>query len=188
MTPLDFARAILKRLSLPETQNNLISLVAFVGIEQGHWSNTARFNPLNTTLVMQGSTRAPGTIVQRYTSWAQGVEANARTLAQSNMRGIVDALRASADPQVFLRALSDSPWCSNPKTVANRGPDCTGDPNQGPCYCNYAKFSARSLAQTWANKPDPVGSAAPASGNFAVLVAVAILIGVVWYKWGRKAI
>jgi len=169
------------------SQNNLVSIVAFVGIEGGHYANAARFNPLNTTLPMAGSSKAPGTIVQRYTSWTQGIEANARTLAQSNMRGIVQALQQSADPQVFLRALSDSPWCSAPSTVSDRAPDCPA--GQGvSCYCNYAKFSARALYQSWANRKDPVGivaASSPANG-IAVLFAIAVLLTVVWYKWGRR--
>lgn len=192
VTPLDFARALLSRLGLPLSSNNLISIVAFVGIEGGHYANAARFNPLNTTLVLPGSTRAPGTIVQAYTSWTQGVEANARTLAQSNMRGITQALAQSVDPQMFLRALSDSPWCSAKSTVADRAPECTGEPGQGPCYCNYAKFSARALYQNWANRKDPVGGGALVAttgaqvGGVAILLAVAVLLAVVWYKWGRR--
>lgn len=187
-TPKDFAIALLRRLNLPETTNNVISLVAFVGIEQGHWGNKARFNPLNTRLLMPGSYKAPGTIVQAYKSWADGIEANARTLSQSNMRGIMNALRSSVDPQAFLVALSDSAWCSNPKTIAERGPDCTGNPNQGPCYCNYAKFSAKALYQNWANRQDggTLTASSQSSGGIAVLFAIAVLLAVVWYKWGRR--
>jgi len=189
VTPLDFARALLSRLNLPMSSNNLTSIVAFVGIEQGHWSNQARFNPLNTTLRMPGSTSATGVGVQRYTSWTQGVEANARTLAQTNMKGIVQALAQSADPQVFLRALSDSAWCSAKSTIAERGPNCTGDPKQGPCYCNYTAFSAKALYASWANRKDPVGGGAivkSASGGIPILLALGVLIAVIWYKWFRR--
>lgn len=191
MTPLDFARALLNRLGLPQSSNNLVSLVAFVGIEAGHWNNKARFNPLNTTQTMPGSTKAPGTIVQAYTSWTQGVEASAKTLTNGLYGGLIAALKESADPQTFLRALSDSRWCSAPSTVSDRSPECGTEEGKGvPCYCNYAKFSAKALYNEWANRPDPVGGAiapiGPQIGGLAILFGAAILIFVVWYKFVRR--
>lgn len=160
-TPKDFAIALLNRMGLPVTQNNVVSLVAFIGIE-GTWP--AGKNPFNSMLRMPGSTSRTSLGVQSYPTWEAGLEANAKTLAQQNMRGIVAALRANVDPQTFLRALSDSPWCSDLSTVANRSPKCNME--QGVlthCYCDYGAFNANALYNQWANRDDASGSIATGS-------------------------
>lgn len=172
------------------TQNNVVSLVAFVGIE-GTWP--AGKNPLNSMLRISGSTSRTNLGVQSYPSWETGIEANAKTLAQQNMRGIVNALRADASPQTFLRALSDSPWCSAKETVATRSPEC--NMQQGVltrCYCNYAAFNAQALYNTWANRDDGAGTIASSTSvmNWAkqhpVLTVGAFVLaagGVAYYLW-----
>lgn len=109
-TPLDFARALLTRLGLPDTQNRLVSIVAFVGTEMGNWAANRRGskNPLNTRL-SYGGTLPPGSI-QIYPNWTAGIEATARTIGQPNMRSILDALRADAAPENFMRAIDQSQW------------------------------------------------------------------------------
>jgi hypothetical protein len=138
MTPLDFARAILHRFNIPETQNRLIGLVAFAGIEGGHWAPSLRgsHNPFNTTLRMTGSRSITSVGVQAYPDWSTGVEATARTMAQSNMHTIMDALRTDASPKAFLHAITQSAWCPG---------------------CNYDPFDPYALYSANANKDDGEG-------------------------------
>jgi hypothetical protein len=185
-TPLQFAEALLDQLGLPRTQNRLVSLVAFVGIEG---TFPAGHNPLNTTLSMPGATNRTGVGVKDYVDWAQGVDATARTLKGSNMRGIVDSLSRDDDPQTFLQALSDSPWCSAPSTVDGRYPECgTADAQGMPCYCNYAKFNAQAIYNAWANRDDGSGTIATSPLGFAkqhplltVGLALAAMGTALWY-------
>jgi hypothetical protein len=133
-TPKEFVVALLNRLGLEPTKNRIIGLVDFAAREGGHWGNpVTRFNPMNTSLSMSGAKNVVGQ-VKAYTSWGQGIEATARTLLQSNMRPIVDALKADADPHVILHAVTMTPWCPQ------SSPGCkeydVGDPNA--LYLSYA--------------------------------------------------
>jgi hypothetical protein len=112
VTPTLFAEALLGRLGVPVSPNNVAAIVAFEAWEAGHMNNTARFNPMNTHRDMPGATQAPGLLAgtRAYASWDDGVEATARTLEQSNMSGILDALRRSAPADETLRAIASSPW------------------------------------------------------------------------------
>jgi hypothetical protein len=117
MTPADFAQALLQRLGLPTTANNIAALVAFQAHEGGHMNNAAAYNPINTTLKLPGSHPVTKIGVQAYSSWEQGLEATAKTLAQGNMGAITAALARSASPDETLRAVASSPWgctiCAN---------------------------------------------------------------------------
>jgi hypothetical protein len=68
-------------------------------MEGGNWNNTARYNPLNTTLQESGSTTMAGGSsagadgVQAYTSWTQGVQATVDTLRSSSYSDIIAALK-----------------------------------------------------------------------------------------------
>lgn len=84
--------------------------------EGGNWNNSAVANPLNTTLKEKGSvnyqTGAPGSGVQRYPSWAEGLAATITTLKGSAYTGIVSALKNN-NPAEALTALQASPWDQN---------------------------------------------------------------------------
>ena len=73
-------RAILARIGAPQTSQNISSMAAWIRHEQTGWPPAARFNPMNTTLFEPGSTDFNSVHVKNYTSWAQGIEANAATL------------------------------------------------------------------------------------------------------------
>ena len=98
------------------TSNNVTALIAIQNQEGGHQANGARFNPLNTMREAPGGKNAIGKI-KAYSSWDEGVRATAATLAQSNMRSIVQSLARSAPPEETLKAFADSPWgWYDPKT------------------------------------------------------------------------
>jgi hypothetical protein len=110
-TPVSFAHALLSRLGVPTSANNVRALVAAQAIEGGFMFNTARFNPLNTTMPMPGSHAISPGGVQAYTNWQQGVDATAKTLVNNpGYNGILQALDVSADPSDTLIAWANSPW------------------------------------------------------------------------------
>jgi hypothetical protein len=114
VTPADFAKALLSRLGLPVTDNNVAALVAFQAQEGGHMHNAAAFNPMNTTWKMPGSSLGSGLSksigVQAYSNWDQGIEATAKTLSNGLYSDIISALRRSAPPDETLRAVGASKW------------------------------------------------------------------------------
>jgi len=75
----DWSVALLKALGAPQTAANITSLNNWYGKEGGNWGNTAKYNPFNCGLQLPGSvnyaTGAPGSGVQAYTSWQQGLQA-----------------------------------------------------------------------------------------------------------------
>lgn len=82
-TPAQWAAAQLQFMGLPTTQQNIDFLVSWAAMEGGNWNNTARYNPLNTTLRYNGSTVMSGgntAGVQAYSSWQDGLTATAQTL------------------------------------------------------------------------------------------------------------
>lgn len=159
-TPKEASIVLLHRLGIPVTSNRVAGLVAFAAIEGGHWAPNLRgsFNPWNTTLRLPGSRSITPIGVQAYKDWSQGIEANAKTMAQSNMRAMIDALKRDADPQDFLTAVTNTAWCPG---------------------CDYTPFNARAMAAAYANKPDVASGGDISSGNFAsdhpVLTALALI-------------
>lgn len=138
-TPLDFARALLNRLGLPQTRNRLVSLVAFAAQEGGHWGNPAsRFNPFNTCRSVPGSRQwgGPGCI-QAFPDWGHGIEATALTIGQGNMRAILEALKQDADPKTFQHAVTSTPWCPQSE------PSCADYAARDP-YTLYNSYAGRS--------------------------------------------
>lgn len=114
----DFAVALLKELGYPETWRNKVALVSWMAAEggpsvDGSWNPPqARFNPLNTTLRMPGSTDFNWVLVQNYTSFKQGVEATAKTLRGRRVGyGLIRRhLRRNHEPIRTLRAVERSDW------------------------------------------------------------------------------
>ncbi len=165
VTPSLFAQAVLGRLGLPITENNIAALVAFQSWEGGHMNNTARFNPMNTMRDVDGAEQARGLVkgIKAYATWDDGVEATARTLAQDNMRGIYNSLARSAPADETLRAVAASPW------------GCT--------IC--AKAPAATL-QGYANKVFPDGASITrwggdiehfVSGNAKYIIGAFVIVG-----------
>jgi len=119
MTPELFSSEVLHRLNLPITSNTIRGLVAFAYQEGGH-TNGARFNPFNTMrgtptgdkdiLSVNFATGKPGAGVQSFKNWDDGLEATVRTLSQTNMRPIVDVLRANAPPAEIIAKIAASDW------------------------------------------------------------------------------
>lgn len=117
MTPQMFAEALLRRLGMPVTDNNVAALVAVQVIEGGHAHNSALYNPMNTTWDFAGSRVASGfsvPAIRAYNNWDDGLEATALTLLKGKPEfrygPILDALHRSAPPDDTLKAWSASSW------------------------------------------------------------------------------
>lgn len=111
-----FAVAVLQRLGAPTTKSNVQAMLKWMKAEGGHWKNSAKFNPLNTTLKMPGS-RSAGTSqssIKAYSDWQSGIEATAKTLLDSNPAygygAIIDAFRQGSNPQAIYDAIVASSW------------------------------------------------------------------------------
>lgn len=136
-TPRDFAVALLNRFGLPTTENRLVGLIAFAAKEGGHWANGARYNPFNTSLSMPGAVSVIGQ-VKAYPNWETGIEATARTISQSNMRPILQALKADATPMELMQAITATPWC----------------PQNAPGCSSYATGDLYALARNYSRRQD----------------------------------
>jgi hypothetical protein len=105
-----FAAAVLQKVGIKPSADSISKLVAWANAEGGNWNNTARYNPLNTTLALPGAgnTGAQGNI-KVYRSWTQGIEATAKTLTSGPYGGILAALKSGTGAQ-FEAAVNASPW------------------------------------------------------------------------------
>lgn len=110
LTPTSWAQALLTAIGAPVSPENLRAITAWERAEGGHWSNGARFNPLNTTQRMPGSAPMNSVGVQAYTSWSQGLTATVTTLRNGHYGGILAALRAGSCAPCVAAAVGASPW------------------------------------------------------------------------------
>lgn len=139
-----FARLLLGRIGIAPSDGAVQALVGWEQAEGGHWHNTARYNPLNTTLNMPGSgdTGSQGNI-SSYRDWQQGLRATKKTLELPAYTGILSALRRG-DPGATARAIGASPWA----------------PDAG-----YSALVARTIAAAPKHAGRPGGSPAAGSGR-----------------------
>lgn len=102
-------REILRRLGAPPTATNLRYLNAWQRAEGG----SARYNPLNTTQRMPGSSRYNTAGVQGYRDYLSGIDATMQTLRgpKGNYAPILAALHSGrATPAQFVSAVGGSRW------------------------------------------------------------------------------
>lgn len=116
-TKVGVATAVLHGIGAPVNQHTLGAMIGWFNAEGGNWNNSARYNPLNTTLNMPGAGSINSVGVKSYSSWGQGIQATVQTLKQGNMSGIVQAFKNS-DPQGVIHAIAGSPWGTSGQLVA----------------------------------------------------------------------
>lgn len=123
--PETFAVAVLQKMGLPTTQQNIDFFTSWEAAEGGNWNNSASFNPLNTTLHLAGSgpmgnnpNQNGGNPVQAYQSWDDGINATVQTLSHSRYSGIIAALKSS-DPQSAAQAVLASGWGTSSITLGS---------------------------------------------------------------------
>ena len=109
-TPLTWAKALLQQIHMPLTSQNVAAVTAWELAEGGHWHNSARYNPLDTTMPEPGATAMNSVGVKAYLSWAQGFQATIATLRNGYYGGILAALRAGNDAIAVADAVAASPW------------------------------------------------------------------------------
>ena len=115
-----FATMLLGGLGAKATPEAINNVMFWEGKEGGNWNNTAKFNPLNTSYTLPGSTnfntKKPGGGVQAYTSWDQGLQATLSTLTgkDASARGytaIVDFLKKGGGSTAdMLKLMQGSSW------------------------------------------------------------------------------
>lgn len=110
VTRTQWAAALLDKLGIPQTHGALQAVVGWEKAEGGHFNNSARFNPLNTTQPAKGAgnTGTQGNI-KVYRSWQQGLEATVKTLRNGRYGNILAALKAG-NPNRVGQAIEASPW------------------------------------------------------------------------------
>lgn len=111
ISKLSFAKDLLKNLHIKKTQEDLRAIIGWENAEGGHFSNNARFNPLNTTLRKPGSKSINSVGVQSFKSYPQGMSATIDTIR--NYRGIIAALKDGTSANAVADAIGNSPWGTN---------------------------------------------------------------------------
>jgi hypothetical protein len=195
MTPRAFARTLLEALGAPQTEDAINAIVIWVSLEGGHWSNVARFNPLNTSRAYPGSTLPFPTTsraahIRAYPSWAAGITATKQTIEQQNYSGIRSAFLRGTGMLEILDALDGT--ATSASWVTGRVNDPTR--RYRTATHNFSPSNLDSRLVGWSNKPDPYGAAHPpiptgplvtagAAAGAIVLVAGAALA---YYLWKRR--
>lgn len=109
-TPSSWAHAMLTTADLPHTRCNLAAVTSWERAEGGNWANTAKANPLNTTMPEPGSWVVNSDGVRAYPSWRTGLRATVATLRNGRYSGVLAALHAGHDAQAVADAVGSSPW------------------------------------------------------------------------------
>jgi hypothetical protein len=105
-----WAPAFLHAAGEPVTACNVAFVIAWENAEGGNWQNSAAYNPLNSTQTEPGSHSMNSANVQAYTSWQQGLQADAATIRNGRYTGILSVLNAGNDAQQAANAVAGSPW------------------------------------------------------------------------------
>jgi peptidoglycan hydrolase CwlO-like protein len=109
-SPTSWAQALLGYLGLPRTSQNLTAITAWELAEGGNWFNSARYNPLDTTMPEPGATDMNSVGVKAYTSWAEGFTATVATLRNGLYGPILAALQKGDGALAVAEAVAASPW------------------------------------------------------------------------------
>jgi len=109
-TPASWAAALLAAGGWPRTACNLSAVTAWERAEGGHWANSARFNPLDTTQPEPGSYPMNSAGVQAYPSGRSGFTATLATLGNGRYGPVLSALSAGTSARAVADAVAASPW------------------------------------------------------------------------------
>lgn len=110
LTPVSWARLLLTDEHWPRSRCDLSAVERWEAAEGGNWANTARYNPLDTTMPEPGSWVINSAGVRAYTSWSQGMDATVATLALPAYTRIRRELAAGTDAQAVADQVATSPW------------------------------------------------------------------------------
>ena len=101
-----FGTDLLKRLGMPQTQENLRAMMAWQAAE----GTSAAFNPLATTRQAPGATDLNSVGVKNFRSYEQGLQTTIDTLRNGLYGDILAALRDGTSASRVARAVAESPW------------------------------------------------------------------------------
>jgi hypothetical protein len=126
MTPYTWAVAFLQGLGMPTTGSNIEFVMSWEAAEGGHWSDAARYNPLNTTQPGFGGVGINSVGVKAYPSWQAGLQANIQVIKNGYYTSILNLLRqGNANPQDLANAVANSPWGTQHFSGAMVGPQAS---------------------------------------------------------------
>jgi hypothetical protein len=163
-SPTDFADWLLAGIGDDPTQDaaDVPLVVDWEAQEGGQWNNSAHYNPLNTTLPLDGSTvlsgggAAAAAGVQAYSSWQDGLQATIDTLvdtknsAGGQLYAPILAALAENNPTTAAQAIVNSPWGTTSVTY---------DGNR------YTRGAATSPSTTGSTTTTPATSGASSTGG-----------------------
>jgi hypothetical protein len=111
-----WAEQLLGMIGAPVNKNTLSLIRAWAAAE----NTKAAFNPLATTLPMQGASNFNSVGVKNYTTWQQGLSATAKTLLNTPSEGpILQALRGNLPAEDIARIIGLSPWGTSGSNIAS---------------------------------------------------------------------
>lgn len=112
MNQEQWATALLQRMGAPVTNENLTAIMTWMKREGGNWGNSAKYNPLNTTLGAPGAKAINKVGVKAFTSWDQGLQATTDTLQKGGQgyENIWAALKQGNSATAVLQAIQQSNW------------------------------------------------------------------------------
>ena len=154
MTPQAFAAQELAALGAPVNATTQSEMLAWETAEGGNWDNSAKANPLNTSMPEAGSvnyqTGQPGVGVQAYPSWSEGISATTQTLLDTRGEGygaVVADLRNSAPPAQFAADLGASGWAGSHYAGSSGVPGSAilADMGQSPAMGGSAQLTGYNL-------------------------------------------
>jgi hypothetical protein len=113
-TPQTFAEALLTAIGAPVTKMTVADIMSWETAEGGHWANSAKYNPLNTTWQLNGSSPMKNNSagVQSFKSWNDGITATVKTLTNGHYQQIIEELQRGGSLE-FGQVVSNSPWGTN---------------------------------------------------------------------------
>lgn len=113
MTRESFASTILGAIGAASTALTKEAMLTWMSHEGGHWKNSARYNPLNTSKVMDGNDKSINSHgVKAYSDWQEGVDATLATLRLGNYGypEIIRAFQDGKDIKAIYTAINKSQW------------------------------------------------------------------------------
>lgn len=112
-----FSIAVLQKLNLPTSSNNINTLNAWQLAEGGSGIGSGQavpttYNPLNTVMPGFGGKPTPGYSagIMSYPSFGAGVDATAKALSNGLYGGILNAFKNNAPPSQTASIISSSQW------------------------------------------------------------------------------
>lgn len=113
MSREEWARTILGALGAPLNETTTNAMLTWMRHEGGHWNNSATYNPLNTTKVMDGNDKSINSHgVKAYSDWQEGINATLATIRKDayGYPKILSQFQKGSDEKGIYSAINKSEW------------------------------------------------------------------------------